>query len=591
MAVFPKKTRLFLVAVAMVVVGWFSYASFSSYGEQAGTALSGNDGEYIHPLHPFDREGFVAGEKEWREKPLFAFSAPIRGGLIPHHALPSAHLTGFFRELAKQHPKTIILIGPNHPDAGQYKLLTSAAPWETPFGRVKGNTSKADALLKLPFAGTDEAVLSKEHSIAGVLPFLRYVLPDTDVVPVVLNSHLSWSDVRAVSDTLRDIADADTLVIGAVDFSHYLPAQVAEEKDRETESLLRNFRSQEILPLGNDHVDSPVSIAVLLETMRSIDATRFDLLANTNSGRILSDLRSGTTSYFFAGFSEEEGDDLRLVSDAASADVSLIFGGDMMFDRWIRTMMQRYGDTYPLEPLREAFQDADAVIANLEGPITMNSSVSEESEIGARDNYVFTFDREVAPLLREFNIIPNLGNNHILNFKEDGARETEAFLRDAGVDSFGSPLGGTRRFLVKDFDGFEIAFVNYNQFIFQGKEKAIEDIRAAESAADFVALYAHWGEEYEPATNGQKVFAREFVDAGADIVIGSHPHIVQEHETYKGKTIYYSLGNLVFDQYFRDETKNGLLVGVSIDPKTGEYEISEKPVIMGTDGQTKIREQ
>jgi poly-gamma-glutamate synthesis protein (capsule biosynthesis protein) len=231
----------------------------------------------------------------------------------------------------------------------------------------------------------------------------------------------------------------------------------------------------------------------------------------------------------------------------------------------------------------------DAVIANLEGPITGNASISEASEAGARDNYVFTFDREVAPLLRDFNIIPNLGNNHILNFKEDGERETEAFLRDAGVDSFGSPSDGARRSFVKDFNEFRVAFVNYNEFVWQGREKAIEDIRAAGSEADFIVLYAHWGDEYEPATNRQKMLAREFVDAGADIVIGSHPHIVQEHETYKGKTIYYSLGNLVFDQYFRDETKNGLLVGVSIDPKTGEYEISEKPVIMGTDGQTRLK--
>lgn len=589
MVVFPKKTGLFLGVVVMVVVGWLSYALFPLNGKRDGAVFSGNDGEYIHPLHPFDREGFVVGEKESRENPSFTFSEPIRGGLIPHHTLPSAYLTGFFRELAKQHPKTIILIGPNHPDAGQYKLLTSTAPWETPFGRVKGNTSKADALLKLPFAGTDEAVLSKEHSIAGVLPFFRYFLPDTDVVPVVLNSHLSWSDVQAVSDVLRDMADSDTVVIGAVDFSHYLPAQVAEEKDRKTEPLLRNFRSQEILPLGNDHVDSPVSIAVLFETMRSIGATHFDLLANTNSGRILSDSRSGTTSYFFAGFSGEESVTPQAVPGAVSGNVELLFGGDMMFDRWIRTMMRKQGDAYPLEPLREAFRSVDAVIANLEGPITTNASISEASEAGARDNYVFTFDREVAPLIREFNVIPSLGNNHILNFKEDGARETEAFLRDAGVDFFGSPLGGTQRFFVKNFDGFRVAFVNYNEFVWQGWEKAIEDIRTAESAADFIVLYAHWGDEYEPATDKQKMLAREFVDAGADIVIGSHPHIVQEHETYEGKAIYYSLGNLVFDQYFRDETKNGLLVGVSIDPKTGEYEISEKPVIMGTDGQTRIK--
>lgn len=311
MVLFLKKIVLLLTVVVIFAVSWFLWLSLSFRGDRNegySLGMTRRSEEYIHPLFSFDREGFVVGEKESRKKPLFVFSEPIRGGLIPHHTLPAAHLTGFFRELAKQHPKTVILIGPNHADVGQYKLLTSGAPWETPFGRVEGDVSKAETLLRLPFAGADEAVLSKEHSVAGVLPFLRYFLSDTDVVPVVLNSHLSWSDVLAVSYALRNITDSDTVIIAAVDFSHYLPAQVAEEKDRETEPLLRNFRSQEILSLGNDHVDSPVSIAVLLETMKMIGTTRFDLLANTNSGRIVSDERSGTTSYFFVAFpSNKEG--------------------------------------------------------------------------------------------------------------------------------------------------------------------------------------------------------------------------------------------------------------------------------------------
>jgi poly-gamma-glutamate synthesis protein (capsule biosynthesis protein) len=267
--------------------------------------------------------------------------------------------------------------------------------------------------------------------------------------------------------------------------------------------------------------------------------------------------------------------------------VTILFGGDMMFDRWIRTMMRTKGASYPLTPLRETFLGADAVIANLEGPITGNASVSETSEIGSRDNYVFTFDPNVATMLKDFNIIANIGNNHILNFKEAGVVETEKNLRDAGVGYFGSPLPEDR-ILVRDIRGFRIAFVNYNQFISRGEAKALEDIRTARGRADLVVLYAHWGKEYVPATDREKTLAHEFIDAGADLVIGSHPHVVQEHETYRGKTIYYSLGNLVFDQYEKEEMRNGLLLSVAIDPKTRGYEISEKPVIMGPDGQTRL---
>jgi len=77
-------------------------------------------------------------------------------------------------------------------------------------------------------------------------------------------------------------------------------------------------------------------------------------------------------------------------------------------------------------------------------------------------------------------------------------------------------------------------------------------------------VYTHWGVEYSPATDSEKKLAHEFIDAGAEIVIGSHPHVVQEHEVYKGKNIYYSLGNLIFDQYFSDAVDHGLTLQVPI---------------------------
>jgi AmmeMemoRadiSam system protein B len=588
-----KKIKIVLAAATFVAAAWFGFRQPFPNGH-GGTTLapsaSGTTLGYVHPIYPFDREGFVSGERESKAQPPFVFPSPIRGGLIPHHVLPSALLTGFFRELAKQQPETVILIGPNHPDAGQKKLLTSGAPWETPFGRVQGNAAKADILLRLPFAGVDEDVIAKEHSVAGIMPFLKHFLPDAMVVPVVLNSHLTPGDIRLLSETLGDAAGGRTVVIAAVDFSHYLPEAVAEGKDRETEPLLRTFDSQAILPLGNDHVDSPVSIAVLLETMKMIDATHFDLYANTNSGKLLSDMRSGTTSYFFAGFSG--GTSPLVVSPSGrGAKPRILFGGDMMFDRYIRTVIRTRGENFIFSPLRETLAGADAVVANLEGPITGSGSESETSVIGEAKNYVFTFPSETAALLKNEHIgIVNLGNNHILNFREDGAAQTERFLTAAGVEYFGSPVGSDGRILRKTFGGTKIAFVNYNQFVFQGKEKAFEDIRSARASADIVAVYAHWGKEYVPALPEIKDLAHRFIDAGADVIIGSHPHVVQEREVYAGKTIYYSLGNFIFDQYEKAETTQGLLVGMSIDPATKALSFEDIPIVLRNTGQTALAE-
>ncbi len=258
-----------------------------------------------------------------------------------------------------------------------------------------------------------------------------------------------------------------------------------------------------------------------------------------------------------------------------------------MFDRYIRTTMRRHGDGFPLAPLQEIFQGADLVVANLEGPITESASVSETSTFGARENYVFTFPPVTAKLLKDHHIdAVSLGNNHILNFKESGVESTKQYLAEAGVEQFGSPLSGDGRVLVRDLGGLKVALVNYNQFVFQGKEKVFEDIAEVRQEVDIVILYAHWGKEYEPEEPATVDLAHRFIDAGADAIIGAHPHIVEGKEMYKGRAIYYSLGNLIFDQYFEEDTMRGLLVRMTIDPETKALLYEDVSVVLKRTGET-----
>ena len=269
--------------------------------------------------------------------------------------------------------------------------------------------------------------------------------------------------------------------------------------------------------------------------------------------------------------------------------VTILFGGDMQFDRYIRTVAGKQDGQFLFDGLRSEFQKADLVVANLEGPITDNPSVSETSVEGSRDNYVFTFPPETAALLKEENIgLVNIGNNHILNFKEDGVRATKEYLEAAGVGYFGSPLSGDERLVYREINGIRFGFVNYNEFVWKGHEKALSDIALAKENADFVIVYTHWGKEYVEATPEMKTSAHEFIDAGAHLVIGSHPHVVQAAEEYRGKWIYYSLGNLIFDQYFQPETRLGLVVRAVFDSTTGNIAVTELPVQLKTNGQTEL---
>lgn len=254
---------------------------------------------------------------------------------------------------------------------------------------------------------------------------------------------------------------------------------------------------------------------------------------------------------------------------------SIVFGGDMMFDRYIRTITERVGGDYLFSCIDHALLGADLVVANLEGPIT-----GEPSRGGA--DLAFTFPPETAELLKRHNIsIVNIGNNHISNFGTEGVRSTLSSLDAAGMHSFGDPL--EHRVATTTVGGILLAFVNYNQFDHQSSSDVLQNIRIMRESGFLPVVYTHWGEEYQEATGGQKRLAHEFVDAGAEIVIGSHPHVIQEHEVYAGKHIYYSLGNFIFDQYFSDAVTYALLIKVQFSP-TSVTGVEEIPIILSTDG-------
>lgn len=271
---------------------------------------------------------------------------------------------------------------------------------------------------------------------------------------------------------------------------------------------------------------------------------------------------------------------------------TILFGGDMQFDRYIRDVIDKHGGTFVFDGLRSEFQKADMVVANLEGPMTRELSVSQGSPEGSQSNYIFTFPVETADLLRRENLsLVNIGNNHILNFKHDGVSQTKESLEQAGVDYFGSPLSADERVHTRTISGIRIGFVNYNEFIWRGREKVIEDIALVKDQTDFIVVYAHWGKEYVEATPEMKVLGHQFVDLGADLVIGSHPHVVQAMEEYRGKRIYYSLGNLIFDQYFRPETQSGLVIRAVFDLSTKSIAFAELPILLKTNGQTVFTER
>ncbi len=282
-----------------------------------------------------------------------------------------------------------------------------------------------------------------------------------------------------------------------------------------------------------------------------------------------------------------EVDNESIQSDGNVSEAKIFFVGDLMLDRYNRELMERKSEKWMTEKVVSLFEKNDLNIANLEGPVTDSDSISVGSEEGSKNNYVFTFDPEHTNKFLKYNKIDllNLGNNHILNFGKDGLAQTKGFILKNNFEYFGDIQGEPDEYIEKNINGLKIAFVSYDQFGGKGYTEIEKTVVKLEDANDFVVVYTHWGVEYELEESAdQRQTAHELIDAGADLIIGSHPHVVQPVEIYKDKVIFYSLGNFVFDQYFSADTMTGL--GVKVLMKNdGELDFELVPLELQRNGQ------
>ncbi|OGF94509.1 hypothetical protein A2609_00475 [Candidatus Kaiserbacteria bacterium RIFOXYD1_FULL_47_14] len=255
--------------------------------------------------------------------------------------------------------------------------------------------------------------------------------------------------------------------------------------------------------------------------------------------------------------------------------IRALFVGDIMLDRWVANHAAQYGTASLFTNIRPLFEGNDMIVGNLEGTITSEPSVTQNGS----GLLQFTFN----PQLVRDTLVPlgftavTLANNHTLDFGQSGYEETKANLIKDAILSFGSPSNSGDFSTKKDIRGKSICFVGYEEFVNSDPQPILDEIHSLRASCYRIIVVTHWGVEYIPTpTDRQKTLAHAFIDAGADVIIGSHPHIVQPFEIYKNKAIFYSLGNFMFDQNFSFETTHGL--AVQIDFSDTETHFTLMPV-------------
>ena len=296
-------------------------------------------------------------------------------------------------------------------------------------------------------------------------------------------------------------------------------------------------------------------------------------------------------------FSPQEGSATAALVPAGTVDVTrpifappieeahIFAAGDIMLDRKIRLISEENGADYPFSCIDPLIGRADFAVANLEGPITDNPSRSMGSVPGSTDNYYFTFPTTTGALLLRHGIrAVDIGNNHILNYGYAGLLSTEVNLSQAGVGYFGG-VEGNEGIFETDLKGIPISFIGYNEFGGSSVANVANEIAQEHAAGRVVIVYTHWGDEYIDSSPRLRPIAQMFAEAGANAVIGSHPHVVLSHEYIGDTLVYYSLGNFIFDQYFSSDVTHGLALMLSVS-KSGKVSAEEHPTVINRDGTT-----
>ena len=264
------------------------------------------------------------------------------------------------------------------------------------------------------------------------------------------------------------------------------------------------------------------------------------------------------------------------VAESQGREIHLLFVGDIMLSRSIGQLMQVKKDyLFPFHNIATTTQAADIAFANLENPVSTG---------GIRSGSIYSFRADPKALegvkFAGFDIV-SIANNHIWDYGRQAFNDTLGNLSKNGIVAVGGGANYTEAHSPKilTVGKTRFAFLAYTNFISVSlglasstpavsryDDKTLKaDIAHAKELADFVIVSFHWGEDYQTKHNAQQErVAKLVIDSGANLVVGHHPHVIQEVEPYKDGYIIYSLGNFIFDQNFSKDTRRGLTVLVTL---------------------------
>ncbi|MBI2550904.1 AmmeMemoRadiSam system protein B [Candidatus Uhrbacteria bacterium] len=508
----------------------------------------------ILPITPLFSSGFY--QKDFFDRAYASFPAvdlvQTQSILSPHHLIEAKEMARLFTLASNEQVNLVILLSPNHFDAGHATMQTTSGRYQTPYGELEiDQTAVKQVRSRVQTITEEPATFFKEHGVAALTPFIKRSFPSAKLLPIVLHETASKRETEQLGSELANLFP-NAVVIASIDMSHYLPNYAADWHDERTLRTLTLGVSTLLTPSVSRplEIDSNASLRTLL----SLNRTRGDEAWHlTHHG---SSLDMGATStpeentshflgYFLPGAPE------------ATRTASLHFVGDIMLDRGVRRITDKEGVAYPWEKIGRFLLGSDLVIGNLEGTVSDRPSI-------ATDDPPFHFGFPLASIeaLQEHIDVVSLANNHTMDFGNKGNKETRENLTTLGLPFFGAWQTPDQVYETT-INGIPITIIGYHQF--QPDLEALDQlIKEAKAASRYVIIFPHWGTEYRVTPDSSQVaLAKRMIKDGADLIIGGHPHVPQAMDVIDGVPVIYSLGNFIFDQRL-PATWQSLTVGVTI---------------------------
>jgi poly-gamma-glutamate capsule biosynthesis protein CapA/YwtB (metallophosphatase superfamily) len=282
--------------------------------------------------------------------------------------------------------------------------------------------------------------------------------------------------------------------------------------------------------------------------------------------------------------------------------VILMAVGDVMLGRTIGELIETHGPAAPFLYTTDTLRSADITVGNLECPISTRGTAADKA-------YAFRAPLAAAESLATagFDLV-NLANNHILDYGPLALADTLEILASQDVQAVGAGMDTLEAHapVIVEINGLRVAFLGYmdvppSTYDFRSweagpnqpgvawahEERVQQGVTAAKAKADIVIVLVHNGYEFmQQITSQQQKIAHLAIDSGASLVIGSHPHVLQRVERYKGGLIAYSMGNFVFDNFLFPPNYSAILVAELSPQGVDDYELID--VIVQLNGIPKI---